>query len=924
MAGNSNQETDIMQTSWNLHSSLADSTEQSLSIEVINDVRGFDGLRDEWSNLVQKSTVYIFQTYEWQRLWWEHFGHDRSLHIVLFRHEGVLVGIAPFFLDTFRFLGVTISRNLCLLGSDVSYPGADGVFDKYSPSDYLDIIALPEFEKSVASMLLKHLSQLGKIYEKIVLDELPEDSVLMRELVPKLRSLGWKSKISRREICPRLHVPSSVADFKRALNPKVRYQLFQTRRAVTEQGLFSVEAVQSQEALDRSFSEFVGLHQRRWNRLGYPGTFANEQYKAFLHDVTRAFLAHGWLWFRTAKNNGRCIAAQCAFKYRDRMYDYLKAFDDEAPEAKRRPGRALLLFLIEEAIQDKIRVVDFLRGGEKYKFELTPDGQFNSQVVIPNPFMKDRKQSLAYRALVLLSLLQRRFIKEAVLLRVHSREWGMLGCTPRYIRFLWKRLRDFLRLERPGTSPGRQTSLDSSRVSYGGPGNPGNSGLSTPAPSQPTMDQTLEASLRLELEVITDTSRFLTLRDEWNHLVDASPVSIFQTFDWQWLWWKYFGDGLHLHIITFRSNGKLVGVFPLYLEVFSLFGLKLYRRLRFMGGGIEDWKSQWDLAQFGPSDYLDVIALPEYQMNVASSFLAYFRKETSLDEAELENIPQESLLNRYLIPLLKADGLAHRYVQDHVCPRITLPASLEDYLRTRSAKFRYQLSQTRKAVTKQRLFSVKAVQSKADLHNALPELVRLHQQRWNRIGYPGIFADSRFRKFQEEVSERFLESGRLWFKTVHMDGDCIAARMGFRFKDSICDYSAGFDDRSPGAKRRPGFALLLSMIEDAIQDKKRIVDLLRGYETYKFDFTSEIANDWKIVVWNSASRRTLRVRLYRIAHYLEFLMRKALFEWAMFKVHYREHGLPMFLFRYLAFRSKKLSEKVVNDLKMARSSTGDQ
>lgn len=343
-----------------------------------------------------------------------------------------------------------------------------------------------------------------------------------------------------------------------------------------------------------------------------------------------------------------------------------------------------------------------------------------------------------------------------------------------------------------------------------------------------------------------------------------------------------------------------------------------------MGGGVEDWKSQWDLAQFGPSDYLDVIALPEYQMNVANSFLAYLRKETSLDEAELENIPQESLLNRCLLPLLKADGLSYRCVQDHVCPRITLPASLEDYLRTRSAKFRYQLSQTRKAVTKQGLFSVKAVQSKADLHNALPELIRLHQQRWNRIGYPGIFVDSRFRKFQEEVSERFLESGWLWFKTVHMDGDCIAARMGFRFKDSICDYSAGFDDRSPGAKRRPGFALLLSMIEDAIQDEKRIVDLLRGYETYKFDFTSEILNDWKIVVWNPVSRRTFRVRLYRIAHYLEFLVRKALFEWAMFKVHYREHGFPMFLSRYLVFRSKKLSEKIVNDLKMARSSRGDQ
>ena len=112
------------------------------------------------------------------------------------------------------------------------------------------------------------------------------------------------------------------------------------------------------------------------------------------------------------------------------------------------------------------------------------------------------------------------------------------------------------------------------------------------------------------------------------------------------------------------------------------------------------------------------------------------------------------------------------------------------------------------------------------------------------------------------------------------------------------------------------------MMEDAIQSKIRTVDLLRGYETYKFEFTSEVFNNWKIVVPNPASRRTLRVRLYRVVHYLGFLRRKVLIEGTIFKVHYRQHRFPRFLFRYVAFRSKKLSEKVANELKMARLSRG--
>jgi CelD/BcsL family acetyltransferase involved in cellulose biosynthesis len=871
-----------------------DAVDGSLSVEVVQDTQAFDKLENEWSNLVENATTHVFQTYEWQRLWWKHFGARRRLHIVLFRQNGILVGIAPFFLDTSKALGLTLFSNLYLLGSDVMNASSESTFGEYSPSDYLDLITLPGFEKSITATLLRHFDETGDLFDRIVLKELPEDSILMRFLVPRLDGSGWSPKVSRGDICPRLHIPDTLDEFKRSLHSKVRYQLFQTKRAVTEQGLFSLEAALSQEVLDRSFSEFVGLHQRRWNRLGYPGSFANERYREFLHDVTRAFLQRGWLWFRTARNDGRCIAAQCAFKFKDYMYDYLKAFDHESPEAKRRPGRALLLSLIEESIQEKIRVVDFLRGAEKYKFELTPDAQFNWNVVIRNPNEASGPLLQIRRLLSFLMVLRRKLSKEAVLIRVHAKEWGFPRFATPYALFMWKRVREAAQPKHPKKSD--STSLAGTELKVEG---------------------------TLELEVISDASKFHSLRDEWDRLVEASSATIFQTFDWQWLWWKYFGDRLHLHIILFRRGGKLVGIAPLYLDVHSVFGLKLYRRLRFLGGGVEDRRSQWDLAQFGPSDYLDVFALPEFRVDVARSFLAYLRKETWLDEAELENIPHDSLLVKDLIPFVKEEGHPYRYVQDHVCPRITLPSTLEEYLRTRSAKFRYQLSQTRKATTKQGLFSIEPVQSKNDLSSALSELIRLHQMRWNRIGYPGVFADSRFQRFQEEVTARFLEKGWLWFKTVRMNGSCIAARLGFKFKDSISDYIAGFDDRSPGAKRRPGFALILSMMEDALQNKMRTVDLLRGYETYKFVFTDEILNDWKIVIPNPASARTFRARVHRATHYLEFLLRKMHFESSMFKVHFREHGFPKFLVRYSAFRVKKLSEKIVNELKMAKLISDD-
>jgi CelD/BcsL family acetyltransferase involved in cellulose biosynthesis len=422
---------------------------------------------------------------------------------------------------------------------------------------------------------------------------------------------------------------------------------------------------------------------------------------------------------------------------------------------------------------------------------------------------------------------------------------------------------------------------------------------------------------KIEIEVVRDASRFLSLHDEWDGLVAVASVTIFQSFDWQWLWWKYFGDGLDLHILLFRHDNKLIGIAPLYLDVYTAFGLRLRRQLRFMGGGVRDWKAQWNLAEYGPSDYLDIISLPGFESEVGNTFLAYFREESCLDGVELENVPEDGVLMKAVVPQLRLQGYSFSVRHDHVCPRITVPRSLEEYLRGLRSSVRHRLHQARRAYTKEGVYLIGSVSSREEVRTSLGDLIRLHQLRWNRLGYPGMFADDRFRGFLKEVAERFLEKGWLWFKTAQANSSCIAARLGFQFKGCLNDFIAGFDEESPAAKRRPGLALLLSMIDDAIQHRMHTVNLIRGYETYKTEVSSEISYNWKVVVPSPMIQRSFRVPLYRVSHYLEFLLRKAYFEWVMFRVHYREYGLPLFLFHYVTFRAKKFYEKTANMLKAA-------
>lgn len=395
--------------------------EQQLTVETIQDVPAFDEIQSEWSELVANSNAHIFQTYEWQRLWWKFFGGNRTLHIVLIRQNGKLVGVVPFFMEPSTFLGTHVHHRLRLLGCGVSLRESAGNPMTYGPSDYLDIIALPEFENDVANTLAKYLDEHTELYDSVEMNDVPQDAIVLRALLPALDEIGWKYKISRSDICPRLYAPGSGEEFMRSLRPKVRYHLSQARKAATNQGLFSIEGVHSLEELEYTFEVFVKLHQRRWNRRGHPGAFADNRFQRFLKEVLKTFFKRDWLWFKTANAGGKCIAVQSAFKFKDRVYDYMKAFDDESPAAKRRPGLALLLWLINDAIHNKFRVVDFLRGGEPYKFELTSHGQFNWHIVIPNRIKRAKLRSLIFLVVASFSYVKRQVAKEALFLRTHFR-----------------------------------------------------------------------------------------------------------------------------------------------------------------------------------------------------------------------------------------------------------------------------------------------------------------------------------------------------------------------------------------------------------------------------------------------------------------------------------------------------------------------
>lgn len=423
------------------------------------------------------------------------------------------------------------------------------------------------------------------------------------------------------------------------------------------------------------------------------------------------------------------------------------------------------------------------------------------------------------------------------------------------------------------------------------------------------------------LSVLTSEEAFFASKEDWQRLTEASNATLYQSFDWNWLWWQHLGrqEDRTLHILMFHDHGNIVGIMPLFVEHFSIAGIIFYRKLGMLGTGTAFTKSFGIFSDDGPSDYLDLIVLPGYEIDVTEFIVKYLDEQRAIyDEAEFLNVPEGSSLATLLVPRLKRNKLHHRYTRSDINSRVMLPDSLSEYLGELSPHVRRRFTQARQASGPKHVFRIQDVGTQDELSKSFHEMRILHQKRWNDMGYPGYFSDLRFLEFQLSMASEMLKQQRLWFKTTWVNGQCVAARLGYIINNSIYDYLTGFDKHSAAAKYRPGYALLLSMMEDAITTRCTSVELLRGSEKYKAELNHKSFYNLNLVVGNLhslGSTRTACYALIRICMFLWFLVSR---EMTFLRVQYAKHGFFTFVYHWATFRIERLINKIGRSIEQQR------
>lgn len=324
-----------------------------MQTEIFTTKEGFDSLENEWNELLQDSAAdTIFLTFQWQTTWWRNLGIGSPLIIVIRDDGGRLLGLAPLY----RSLNLDDEWELRTIGCvDVS--------------DYLDIIVRRGYENETYAALLDVLEQpstLNASWDVISLCNIPQSSPTLDHFKSLAQERGYRVETRFQEVCPIVTLPGTWDEYLESLDGKERRELKRKMRKANPQTGVEWYIAGPQHNLEAEVDSFIELmalsHQ---DKAG----FLHASHRNFLHQIAREAWDAGWLELAFLTVDGKPAASMFNLIYRNRTLLYNSGLD-AAQFLSLSPGIVLTAYLIEYSIQAGREAFDFLRGDEKYKYQL--------------------------------------------------------------------------------------------------------------------------------------------------------------------------------------------------------------------------------------------------------------------------------------------------------------------------------------------------------------------------------------------------------------------------------------------------------------------------------------------------------------------------------------------------------------------------
>jgi CelD/BcsL family acetyltransferase involved in cellulose biosynthesis len=229
-------------------------------------------LREEWQKLaLGREADWIFASFEWVAAWWECFGNNRELLLLVVRDDGRLTAVAPLMGEKSRW--APFLRRYVFIGSHLV--------------DHADIVAgCPAVESlgAVFGWLAEHKDS----WDLVSFERILEGSRTLREL----------ERVAKN---PYLILPGDVypslrfdAQESAARLPGGGDTLRKIRAYFRKRGDLSFSTCNGNLSLaEKLLVQFFDMHRERWQNTATPSMFEDERCRRFFLSLGRAWIPTG-------------------------------------------------------------------------------------------------------------------------------------------------------------------------------------------------------------------------------------------------------------------------------------------------------------------------------------------------------------------------------------------------------------------------------------------------------------------------------------------------------------------------------------------------------------------------------------------------------------------------------------------------------
>ena len=302
----------------------------------------FDAMESEWESFLPGcASDTVFATPWLQRIWWSHFGQGWRLRITSVRDNDTLLGLAPL-----------MQRN-----GDLRLLGDTDLFD------YTDFIVPEATTGGFYEALLDHLDD--EPWHTLTLKSIPEASPTLRELPRVVEGRGLACELKEEDKAPVVSLPSTWDEYLAGLSKKGRHELRRKLRRLEKAGDAHQLICSNPETLAGCMKEFFRLHRASSQEKD---EFLTPEREGFFSEAALELARRGQFKLFFLELDGERVACCICFDYGDTYFLYNSGYD---------PGYSALsvgllnkALTIKEAIEAGRQSFDFLRGAERYKYDL--------------------------------------------------------------------------------------------------------------------------------------------------------------------------------------------------------------------------------------------------------------------------------------------------------------------------------------------------------------------------------------------------------------------------------------------------------------------------------------------------------------------------------------------------------------------------